>query len=177
MKKSPQVAIIMGSDSDLEIMSEAGKVFDDFDLPYEITVISAHRSPELAHKYAKEAKGRGIKVIIAGAGGSAHLAGVLASFTTLPVIGIPIKAKTLDGLDSLLSTVQMPPGVPVATVGINGSKNGALLALQILSLKDISIEKKLERYKKKIDSEVKLKGEKLLKIGYKKYFDEKNKKK
>ena len=173
MVKKPVVGIIMGSDSDLGIMSESASILEEFVVPYEMTVVSAHRSPVLAHKYATNALNRGMRIIIAGAGGAAHLAGVVASFTTLPVIGIPVKAKTLDGLDSLLSTVQMPPGIPVATVGINAAKNAGLLALQILAISDKSLEKKLIAYKQKMAGEVKLKGEKLLKIGYKKYLGNK----
>lgn len=168
--KNTKVGIVMGSDSDLEKMAEAAKVMEEFNVPYEMTVASAHRSPELVHKYVKGAKARGIKVIIAGAGGAAHLAGVIASLTTLPIIGVPMKSKNLKGLDSLFSTVGMPPGVPVATVGINAAKNAGLLAIQILALSDKNLDKKLEEYKNKMSKEVKTKGEKLLKIGYKKYL-------
>jgi phosphoribosylaminoimidazole carboxylase PurE protein len=171
MKKDIRVGIIMGSDSDLEVMAEAGKILEEFQVPYEMTVASAHRSPMLVHKYVTSAPNRGIKVIIAGAGGAAHLAGVVASLTTLPVIGVPVKAKTLDGLDSLLSTSQMPPGIPVATVGINAAKNAGLLAIQILAIADKNLENKLVAYKKKMSDEIKIKGEKLLKIGYKKYLE------
>ena len=128
-----QIAIIMGSDSDLEVMKEAANVLDEFKIEYEITVVSAHRTPERMYNFAKEAKGRGIKVIIAGAGGAAHLPGMVASITTLPVIGVPVKLKTMDGLDSLLSIVQMPAGVPVATVGIGNAKNAGLLAARIIA--------------------------------------------
>jgi len=171
MKKDVKVGIIMGSDSDLEVMSESAKILEEFGISYEITVASAHRSPLLAHKYASSALNRGLGVIIAGAGGSAHLAGVIASFTTLPVIGVPVKAKTLDGLDSLLSTVQMPPGIPVATVGINAAKNAGLLAVQILAVSDKNLEKKLVAYKQKMAGDIKKKSEKLSKIGYKKYLE------
>ena len=171
MSKNLKVGILMGSDSDLEVMSEVAKVMEEFDIIYEMTVASAHRSPELVHKYVSTAKARGIKVMVAGAGGAAHLAGVVASLTTLPVIGIPVKAKTLDGLDSLLSTSQMPPGIPVATVGINAGKNAGLLAIQILATSDKALETKLISYKKKMADEIKTKGEKLLKIGYKKYLE------
>ncbi|OGI65216.1 5-(carboxyamino)imidazole ribonucleotide mutase [Candidatus Nomurabacteria bacterium RIFCSPLOWO2_01_FULL_39_18] len=170
MKKTISVGIIMGSDSDLAVMAEAGTVIEEFDISYEITVASAHRSPELVHKYVTTAKERGIKVIIAGAGGAAHLAGVAASLTTLPVIGIPIKTKSLDGLDSLLSTISMPPGVPVATVGINAGKNAGLLAVQILAIGNKNLESKLIAYKEKMNIEIKIKGEKLSEIGYKKYL-------
>ena len=171
MKKNILVGIIMGSDSDLEVMAEAAKVFEEFGVRYEITVASAHRSPQLVHKYVTKARERGLKVIIAGAGGAAHLAGVATSLTTLPVIGIPIKTKNLDGLDSLLSTVSMPPGVPVATVGINAGKNAGILAIQILSIADKNLKEKLIVYKKKMSDDVEAKGEKLSEIGYKKYLE------
>ena len=171
MKKDPIVGIIMGSDSDLEVMSEAAKVLEEFGVTYEMTVASAHRSPEIVHKYVTNAKARGIKILIAGAGGAAHLAGVTASLTTLPVIGIPIKTKSLDGLDSLLSTIGMPSGIPVATVGVNSAKNAGLLAIQILALSDKNLENKLIAYKEKMHDEIKIKGEKLSKIGYKKYLE------
>jgi len=160
MKKGIKVGIIMGSDSDLEIMSEVAKVLEEFGVSYEMTVASAHRAPNLVHKYVIEAPERGNKIIIAGAGGSFHLAGVLAAFSPLPVIAIPIKAKALEGLDSLLSAVNMPPGVPVATVGINAAKNAGLLAIEMLAISDKDLENKT-------------KGEKLEQIGYKKYLAEK----
>lgn len=171
MRKNPKVGIIMGSDTDLEVMAEAAKVLEEFGIAYEITVASAHRSPDLVHKYVTTAKNRGIKIIIAGAGGAAHLAGVAASLTTLPAIGVPIKTKSLDGLDSLLSTVGMPPGVPVATVGINAGKNAGILTIQILALANKNLEEKLIIYKNKMSSEIEIKSEKLLKIGYKKYLE------
>ena len=170
MTKSPKVGIIMGSDSDLEVFSEAAKVLEEFGVAYDMTVGSAHRAPERAHKYAEGALKRGIKVLIAGAGGAAHLAGVISAHTTLPVIGLPVKAKSLDGLDSLLSTVQMPPGIPVATVGINAGKNAGILAIQILATSDKELEDKLFAYKRKMSEEQELKGEKLSEIGYKKYL-------
>lgn len=171
MHKHPKVGIIMGSDSDLEVMAEAAKVLEEFGVLYEIKVASAHRSPDLIHKYATTAKNRGLKVIIAGAGGAAHLAGVTASLTTIPVVGVPIKTKNLDGLDSLLSIVNMPSGVPVATVGINAGKNAGLLAIQILALSDKNLEERLTSYKNKMSDEIKVKGDKLEKIGYKKYLE------
>ncbi|MFH1200998.1 MAG: 5-(carboxyamino)imidazole ribonucleotide mutase [bacterium] len=171
MEKNLKVGIIMGSDSDLEIMADVAKVLEEFNVSYEMTVASAHRSPDLVHKYATTAKNRGIKILIAGAGGAAHLAGVVASLTTLPIIGVPIKSKNLKGLDSLFSTVQMPPGVPVATVGINAAKNAGLLAIQILAVSDKNLEKKLVAYKNKMSREIKIKGAKLLKVGYKKYLE------
>ena len=170
--KIPKVGIIMGSDTDLEIMSEAAKVLEEFGEPYDMTVASAHRSPEYVHKLVKGADEHNIKVFIAGAGGAAHLAGVVASLTTLPVIGIPTKAKTLDGIDSILSTAKMPPGVPVATVGINAGKNAGLLAVQILAISNKDLEDKLIEYKRKLSKDTEAKGEKLLKIGYKKYLQE-----
>jgi 5-(carboxyamino)imidazole ribonucleotide mutase len=173
MSKNVKALILMGSDSDLEVMSEAAKVLEEFGVSYDMTVASAHRSPDYVHELVKSAGKRGIKVLIAGAGGSAHLAGVVASLTTLPVIGIPVKAKTLDGLDSLLSTVQMPPGIPVATVGINAGKNAGLLAVQILGISDKDLENKLLAYKKKMSEDIRAKGEKLMKVGYKKYLESK----
>src|SRR3989344_3628493 len=169
--KNIKVGIIMGSDTDLEVMSEAAKVLEEFGVAYDMTVASAHRSPEYVHKLVKGAGENNIKVFIAGAGGAAHLAGVVASLTTLPVIGIPTKAKTLDGIDSILSTAQMPPGVPVATVGINAGKNAGILAVQILATSDEYLEDKLVVYKNKLEQDNKTKGEKLGKIGYKKYLD------
>jgi 5-(carboxyamino)imidazole ribonucleotide mutase len=169
IKKS--VGIIMGSDSDIEVFIETAKLLEEFGVPFEMTVASAHRSPDYVHKLAKGASERNIKVFVAGAGGAAHLAGVVASLTTLPVIGIPIKAKTLDGLDSLFSTVGMPPGIPVATVGINAGKNAGLLAVQILAISDKDLEDKLIAYKKKLAEDTEVKGEKLLKVGYKKYLE------
>jgi len=156
-----QVGIIMGSDSDLEVMIEASRILDEFKVDHEITVVSAHRTPERMFDYAKTAKSRGLKVIIAGAGGAAHLPGMVASITTLPVIGVPVKLKTMDGLDSLLSIVQMPAGVPVATVAINNAKNAGLLALQILGLLDEKISDALMAYKEKLKSEVMEKAEKV----------------
>src|SRR3989338_4881357 len=164
------VGIILGSDSDLPVFAEAAEVLEQFGIPYDITVGSAHRSPERAMKYSAGAVERGIKVLIAGAGGSAHLAGVIAAHTILPVIGLPVKAKSLDGLDSLLSTVQMPPGIPVATVGINAGKNAGLLALQILAIADKDLQTKLSVYKNKMSDEQEVKGNKLSEIGYKKYL-------
>ncbi|HTE48552.1 MAG TPA: 5-(carboxyamino)imidazole ribonucleotide mutase [Candidatus Paceibacterota bacterium] len=172
-KQNIEVSIIMGSDSDLEIMSEAGKILEKFNVGYEINVVSAHRTPNKLYKNAAEARKKGIKLIIAGAGGSAHLPGMTASMTTIPVIGVPIKTKTMDGLDSLLSIAQMPPGVPVATVGINAGKNAGLLAVQILATSDKNLENKLVAHKKKLSMETEVKGKKLMKIGYKKYLQEK----
>ncbi len=152
-KNKPVIGVIMGSDSDMPIMEDALKVLNDFKIPYEVKILSAHRTPEQHAEYSKTAYKRGLRVIIAAAGGAAHLPGVTAAHTTLPVIGVPIKGKVLDGIDSLLSIVQMPPGVPVATVAINGAKNAALLALQILSINDDVILYKLNDYKKKMELE------------------------
>ncbi len=149
-----QVGIIMGSKSDYEVMKKACEVFDKFQVEYEKKIVSAHRTPELLYEYAKTAKERGIKVIIAGAGGAAHLPGMVSAITTLPVIGVPVKSSNLSGLDSLLSIVQMPGGVPVGTMAINGSKNAALYALSILALQDESIAKKLEAFRKEQTEEV-----------------------
>ncbi len=152
------IGIIMGSDSDLEVMQEAAKVLDEFKVPYEITVVSAHRTPERMFEYAKTARERGLKVIIAGAGGAAHLPGMVASITTLPVIGVPVKLKTMDGLDSLLSIVQMPGGVPVATVAINNAKNAGLLAVQILATHSDHLALEMQNYKDKMKVEVEKKA-------------------
>lgn len=160
----------MGSDSDLEVMSEAAKVLDELSISYEISVLSTHRVPKETASYAQKAKARGIKVLIAGAGGAAALPGAIAAYTTLPVIGVPIVTKSLEGLDSLLSIVQMPPGVPVATVGLNAAKNAGLLAAQILAVSDSAIEKALVAYKSKQKQDVISKNSKLHRIGWKKYL-------
>lgn len=162
----------MGSDSDLPVMNEAAKVLDEFGVTYEITVVSAHRTPKRMYDYASSAMERGLKIIIAGAGGSAHLPGMTASLTMLPVIGVPIQSKALSGVDSLYSIVQMPPGVPVATVAINGAQNAGLLAAEILALSDKELRQKLADYKRKIEKEVIKKGEKLKKTGAEKYFSQ-----
>lgn len=138
-----KVGIIMGSDSDLNVMKDAAIIMKELSIPFEIKVVSAHRTPERLYEYASSAKNRGIEVIIAGAGGAAHLPGMVASMTSLPVIGVPVKLKALDGMDSLLSIVQMPGGVPVATVGINNSKNAGLLAARILGIKEEELSNKL----------------------------------
>ena len=152
----PVVGIIMGSDSDVEIMQEAGKILKQFGVPYEIGVYSAHRSPRRTADYVKSARERGLKVIIAGAGSSAHLAGVTAAETTLPVIGVPIGSSPLSGFDSLLSTVQMPPGVPVGTmgVGISGATNAGIFAVQILALEDETLMNRLLEYKQNLEKSV-----------------------
>ncbi len=162
---NPQVGIIMGSDSDLPVMQEAGTMLAEFGVPYEIKIVSAHRTPDLMAQYAKEAPARGLKIIIAGAGGAAHLPGMTAAFSVLPVIGVPIKSKSLEGLDSLLSIVQMPNGVPVATVGINMAKNAGILAVQFLASYDESLRKKIESYKERIAAESLAKNDKLTQVG------------
>ncbi len=165
------VGIIMGSDSDIEVMKDAAEVLESFGIPYEFTIVSAHRTPDRMFEYAKSARERGIEVIIAGAGGAAHLPGMVASITHLPVIGVPIKTSSLGGFDSLLSIVQMPAGVPVATVAINNAKNAALLALRILSIKYPEIEQKIVDFMKKVNSEVKEKASLIEKIGFRKYLE------
>jgi 5-(carboxyamino)imidazole ribonucleotide mutase len=153
-----QVAIIMGSDSDSPIMREAALVLEEFGITYEYKVLSAHRTPLQAIELAKSAHQSGCKVIIAGAGGAAHLPGVIAAFTPLPVIGVPIQGKTLNGLDSLLSIVQMPSGVPVATVAVNGAKNAGILAAQIIGTGETAIQQKVVDFKKKLEQQVIEKG-------------------
>jgi phosphoribosylaminoimidazole carboxylase PurE protein len=163
----PVVSIVMGSDSDLEIMREAGTALDGFGIAYEIDVTSAHRSPDRTAEFARRAAGRGIRIIIAGAGGAAHLAGVIAAHTTLPVIGVPIPSTSLNGMDSLLATVQMPAGIPVATVAIGkpGATNAGILAAQILGVADSTIAQKLEAHKTKLAQSVEEKSRKLKATG------------
>jgi 5-(carboxyamino)imidazole ribonucleotide mutase len=165
-----EVAIIMGSDSDLMIMKDAAQILENFDISYDLTIVSAHRTPQRMVRYATEASQKGIKVIIAGAGGAAHLPGMIASLTSLPVIGVPIRGNSLDGLDSLLSIVQMPPGVPVATVAINGGQNAAILACQILGIENKTIFEKIEKYKLELKDKVLTKASKLDKTGWKEYI-------
>jgi 5-(carboxyamino)imidazole ribonucleotide mutase len=157
--KQPIVGVLVGSESDLPVMEKAGEVLKEMDIPYEMEICSAHRLPEKTTLYAKGARDRGIEVLIAGAGMAAHLAGVLASHTTLPVIGVPLKSGPLDGVDALYSTVQMPPGIPVATVGIDGAKNAAYLACEILSIKYPMIAKKLEDFRSKTKKSLEEKSE------------------
>ncbi|MDP3987769.1 MAG: 5-(carboxyamino)imidazole ribonucleotide mutase [Candidatus Levybacteria bacterium] len=163
--KEKKVAIIVGSDSDLPVMSQAAKILEEFGVDFSITVSSAHRSPDLTVKNIEEYYKNGVKVIIAGAGMAAHLAGVAASHFPLPVIGVPIKSGALNGVDSLCSTVQMPPGIPVATVGVDNAKNAGLLAVQILAVSDNKLEEKLIDYKRKLKKGVEDKAEKLKKEG------------
>jgi 5-(carboxyamino)imidazole ribonucleotide mutase len=169
MKKA-LVGIIMGSDSDLGVMKGAKEVLDSFGVPNEVTIVSAHRTTKRMVEYAISAKTRGIEIIIAGAGGAAHLPGMVASLTSLPVIGIPIKTKSLGGLDSLLSIAQMPPGVPVATMAINGARNAGILACQILGTKDQDIAKRIEEYKRAQESGVLKKAKRLEKSGVSRYL-------
>lgn len=164
------VGIIMGSDSDLPVMSAAALMCEEFGIEYEVDIVSAHRTPERLIEYSTSAEKRGLKVIIAGAGGAAHLPGMVASETVLPVIGVPVKGSSLEGMDSLLSIVQMPGGVPVATVAINGAKNAGILAAQIIGSSDADLREKIAAYKLKIKSEVEVKVEKLNKVGYKQYL-------
>ena len=159
--EKPWVGILMGSDSDLPVMEKAAEVLKGMGIPYEMDISSAHRLPEKTAHYAKTARGRGIEVVIAGAGMAAHLAGVLAAHTTLPVIGVPLKSGALEGMDALYSTVQMPPGIPVATVGIDGAKNAAYLACEILSIKYPEIARKLEGFRKKMRKELEEKSRNL----------------
>jgi 5-(carboxyamino)imidazole ribonucleotide mutase len=169
-KSKPRVGIIMGSDSDLRVMKEAAEVLEEFTIPYELTVVSAHRTPNRTVEYAKNAYKRGIQVIIAGAGGAAHLPGMIASYTHVPVIGVPVKTKTMDGVDSLFSMIQMPPGVPVATVAINGAKNAGILAAEILGTADKHIVAKLQEYTKNMKQSVMDKAGLLERQGYKRYL-------
>ena len=157
----PVVGIVLGSDSDYDTMEQAGRVLQEFGVAYEITIASAHRSPARVEAYAREAEGRGLRVIIAGAGGAAHLAGVLAALTVLPVIGVPLAGPALGGLDALLSTVQMPGGVPVATVGIGGARNAALLAVQILGTADPALRERYRAHKERLARDVEEKAARL----------------
>ena len=160
--KQALVSIIMGSDSDLSVMNAAAEVMEEFNVPYEVTVVSAHRTPERMFEFANNASERGIRVIIAGAGGAAHLPGMVASITHLPVIGVPVKSSnSIDGWDSILSILQMPNGIPVATVALNAAKNAALLAVKMLALSDIILEEKLLAYKNNLKEQVLEKAKKV----------------
>ncbi len=173
--RQPLVGIIMGSDSDLPIMQDAAEILELARVPYEITIVSAHRTPDRLFTYGKEARARGLRVIIAGAGGAAHLPGMIASLTTLPVIGVPIRTSSLSGLDSLLSIVQMPGGVPVATVAINNAKNAGLLALRILSVSDPDIAAFLHRYQESMRAAVLDKARRLEQLGAQAYLQQQTK--
>ncbi len=165
---NPIVSIIMGSTSDLPIMEQAAKLFDEFEIPFEINALSAHRTPDQAMDFAKNAASRGIRVIIAGAGGAAHLPGVIAALTPLPVIGVPIKASiSIDGWDSILSILQMPPGIPVATVGLDGARNAGILAAQILGTADQEIMEKMIKFKKSLATKIVKANEELKSVKFK----------
>lgn len=169
-----KIGIIMGSDSDLPVMQEAAKMLEYFNIRYELTIVSAHRTPDRLYEYAKTAKEKGLKIIIAGAGGAAHLPGMVASITTLPVIGVPIKTQALNGVDSLYSILQMPAGIPVATVAINGAKNAGLLAAQIIGGFNEEVSKKVEEYKEELRKSVMDKAVSLEIQGYEKYIKDMN---
>ena len=171
-EETPQVAVIMGSASDWETMKHACEMLDQFKVPYMKQVISAHRTPELMADFAHSARDKGIKVIIAGAGGAAHLPGMTAAMTVLPVIGVPVQTKALGGVDSLYSIVQMPPGIPVATVAINGAQNAGLLAAKILATEDAALRERLKAYSSKLEQTVLNKADKLEHIGYEAYLKE-----
>jgi len=160
------VSIIMGSTSDLKVMEKAAAFFEEMEIPFEMNALSAHRTPEEVEKFAKNAESRGLKVIIAGAGMAAHLPGVIASMTPVPVIGVPINA-TLDGMDALLAIVQMPPGIPVATVGINGALNAAILAAQMIATGDTDMMQKIKTYKENLKQKIVKANEELSKVNYK----------
>ena len=167
-----KVGILMGSDSDLKIMAKAAQMLEELDIPYELTIISAHRTPDKFLDYMRTAKERGLKVVIAGAGGAAHLPGMAAALTVLPVIGVPIETKALGGVDSLYSIVQMPSGIPVATVAINGATNAGLLAGKILAVGDEALTERVEAYAEKLKAQVEAKAEKIEKIKYQAYLDQ-----
>ena len=164
-----QVGIVMGSDSDMPVMSKAADVLEEFGISYDMRIISAHREPDVFFEYAKEAESKGFKVIIAGAGMAAHLPGMCAAIFPMPVIGIPMSSTVLDGQDALYSIVQMPPGIPVATVAINGGKNAGILAAKILAASDNELLDKIKKFTEKMKSEVKAKDDKLQEVGYKAY--------
>ena len=165
-----KVGIVMGSDSDMPVMAQAAEVLEQFGIDFEMTIISAHREPDIFFEWAKSAEEKGIKVIIAGAGKAAHLPGMCAALFPMPVVGIPMKTSDLGGVDSLYSIVQMPSGIPVATVAINGGKNAGILAAKILAASDADLLEKLKAYSEKMKTEVESKAEKLDKIGYKEYL-------
>jgi 5-(carboxyamino)imidazole ribonucleotide mutase len=159
--ETPVVGVIMGSDSDWRVMSDASQVLTELGVPHEVEVVSAHRTPDKLVRYGREARARGLRVIIAGAGGAAHLPGMMASVTALPVVGVPVQLATLDGLDSLLSIVQMPAGIPVATVSINGAKNAGLLAARILGSADPDLGDRIEAYAAALEAQVEEKNRRL----------------
>ena len=162
----PLVSIIMGSTSDLPVMEKAMKFLDEMEVPFEVNALSAHRTPDAVEKFAKDAAGRGLKVIIAGAGMAAALPGVIAASTTLPVIGVPIKGSAFDGMDAMLSIIQMPPGIPVATVGVNGAMNAAILAVEIMALADASLAEKMKNYKDGLGAKIEKANKDLAEVKY-----------
>jgi len=165
---NPKVSIIMGSTSDLPVMEEAAKILNEFEIPFEINALSAHRTPEQAMDFARNAYGRGIRVIIAGAGGAAHLPGVIAALTPIPVIGVPVKASiSIDGWDSILSILQMPPGIPVATVGLDGARNAGILAAQIIATGDPEVLDKVVKFKEGLKKKIIQANEELQSVKYK----------
>lgn len=166
----PLVSIVMGSDSDLPIMGEAAAVLEELEIPYEIAIASAHRTPAETQELAAGAAARGIRVIIAGAGGAAHLPGIIAAYTTLPVIGVPIRTRTLNGVDSLYSIVQMPSGVPVAAMAINGAKNAGIFAAQVLALENHQIAQNIKGFKEKLADKVREKNNRLQQLGIEEYL-------
>ncbi len=169
----PKVRIVMGSDSDLKVMSKAAAILEKFGVDYEMTIISAHREPDVFFDWAKSAEKDGVKVIIAGAGMAAHLPGMCAALGPIPVIGVPISGKNLEGQDALFSIVQMPPGIPVATVAIDGGMNAGILALKILAISDTELLEKLKQYSEEMKETVQAKAEKLDKLGYEAYMSQK----
>ncbi|KAF3946616.1 hypothetical protein CMV_027139, partial [Castanea mollissima] len=168
---TPRVGIIMGSDSDLPVMKDAARILNMFGVPYEVKIVSAHRTPEMMFSYASSALERGIQIIVAGAGGAAHLPGMVAALTPLPVIGVPVRASALDGLDSLLSIVQMPRGVPVATVAINNATNAGLLAVRMMGIRDADLLARMSQYQEDTRNDVLRKAEKLEKDGWESYLN------
>ncbi len=162
----PLVSVIMGSTSDLPVMEKAMKFLDEMEVPFEVNALSAHRTPDAVETFAKEAAGRGLKVIIAGAGMAAALPGVIAASTTLPVIGVPIKGSALDGMDAMLSIIQMPPGIPVATVGVNGAMNAAILAVEIMALSDSSLAQRMKDYKDGLGAKIEKANKDLAEVKY-----------
>ena len=175
MANKPEVGILMGSDSDLPVMQEAAKVLEEFGIGSEVHTLSAHRTPEAVVEYVTKSEASGYKVFICGAGGAAHLAGVVAAHTALPVVGVPLLSSKMGaaGVDALFSTVQMPPGIPVATVAINGAKNAGILAAQIIGAGDDAVRAKVRAYKEKMAKDIESKDQKLQELGFRKYLEEK----
>lgn len=174
INKSAQVYIVMGSDSDLPVMREAADILNELEIKTELTVVSAHRTPERLYQFGQQLDASKVQVVIAGAGGAAHLPGMVASMTALPVIGVPVKSRiSMDGWDSVLSILQMPPGIPVATVALNGARNAGILAAQIIGSQDKKIKQKIKALKKKMEKQILQKAENLEREGYKSYFKQK----